>query len=103
VIKFDTSCGLLRVGFSIILVWSLVLTGVAGAQTHTKPNILVIFGDDIGQTNISAYSRGLMGFTTPNIDRIGHEGGIFVNYYGSSRAPQAVPRSSSDSPRSEQG
>jgi arylsulfatase len=47
-----------------------------------KPNILVIFGDDIGQTNISAYSRGLMGFTTPNIDRIGAEGGVFVNYYG---------------------
>ena len=46
------------------------------------PNILVIFGDDIGQTNISAYSRGLMGFTTPNIDRIGNEGGVFVNYYG---------------------
>ncbi|VTR91249.1 arylsulfatase : Arylsulfatase OS=Flavobacterium hydatis GN=IW20_13330 PE=4 SV=1: Sulfatase [Gemmata massiliana] len=47
-----------------------------------KPNILVIFGDDIGQTNVSAYSRGLMGFTTPNIDRIGSEGGVFVNYYG---------------------
>jgi arylsulfatase len=39
-------------------------------------------GDDIGQTNISAYSRGLMGFTTPNIDRIANEGGVFVNYYG---------------------
>src|SRR5262249_40345410 len=47
-----------------------------------KPNILVIMGDDIGQTNISAYSRGLMGFTTPNIDRIANEGGVFVNYYG---------------------
>ena len=47
-----------------------------------KPNILVIFGDDIGQSNISAYSRGLMGFTTPNIDRIGNEGGVFVTYYG---------------------
>src|SRR5262245_31684951 len=47
-----------------------------------KPNILVIFGDDIGQSNVSAYSRGLMGFTTPNIDRIGAEGGVLVNYYG---------------------
>jgi arylsulfatase A-like enzyme len=47
-----------------------------------KPNILVIFGDDIGQSNISAYSRGLMGFMTPNIDRIGNEGGVFVQYYG---------------------
>lgn len=52
------------------------------AQDGKKPNILVIFGDDIGQSNISAYSRGLMGFTTPNIDRIGNEGGVFVNYYG---------------------
>ena len=51
----------------------------AGAK---RPNILVIFGDDIGQSNISAYSRGLMGFTTPNIDRIGQEGGVFVTYYG---------------------
>ncbi len=51
-------------------------------QNQGKPNILVIFGDDIGQTNVSAYSRGLMGFTTPNIDRIGNEGGVFVQYYG---------------------
>ncbi len=51
------------------------------AQTQ-KPNILVIFGDDIGQSNISVYSRGLMGFTTPNIDRIGNEGGVFIQYYG---------------------
>jgi hypothetical protein len=70
VIKSGTSCGLLGVWFSVVLTCSLAITGVAGAQTHTKPNILVIFGDDIGQTNISAYSRGLMGFTTPNIDRI---------------------------------
>ena len=46
-----------------------------------KPNILVIFGDDIGQTNISAYSRGLMGYWTPNIDRIANEGMIFTDYY----------------------
>src|SRR4029079_2666566 len=52
------------------------------AAQAKKPNILVIFGDDIGQSNVSAYSRGLMGFTTPNIDRIGNEGGVFVTYYG---------------------
>src|SRR5579871_5886773 len=46
-----------------------------------KPNILVIFGDDIGQTNISAYSLGLMKYKTPNIDRIAHEGMIFTDYY----------------------
>ncbi len=46
-----------------------------------KPNILVIFGDDIGLTNISAYSMGLMGYRTPNIDRIAGEGMIFTDYY----------------------
>src|SRR5688572_22893069 len=47
-----------------------------------KPNILVIWGDDIGITNISAYSDGLMGFETPNIDRIAKEGVRFLHYYG---------------------
>ncbi|WP_342730149.1 arylsulfatase [Bradyrhizobium sp. B117] len=46
-----------------------------------KPNILVIFGDDIGQTNISAYSFGVMGYRTPNIDRIAKEGMMFTDYY----------------------
>ena len=53
----------------------------AAVQSGTKPNILVIFGDDIGQTNVSAYSMGLMGFRTPNIDRIAREGMIFTDYY----------------------
>src|SRR6201999_4132263 len=47
----------------------------------TKPNILVIFGDDIGQSNISAYSMGVMGYRTPNIDRVAKEGMIFTDYY----------------------
>jgi arylsulfatase A-like enzyme len=46
-----------------------------------KPNILVIFGDDIGQSNVSAYSMGLTGYRTPNIDRIAKEGTIFTDYY----------------------
>ena len=46
-----------------------------------KPNILVIMGDDIGQTNVSAYTFGLMGYRTPNIDRIGREGMMFTDYY----------------------
>ena len=57
----------------------------ATAQPGTerkKPNILVIFGDDIGITNISAYSDGLMGYATPNIDRIAKEGLRFLHYYG---------------------
>jgi len=53
----------------------------AAAQAGKKPNILVIFGDDIGQTNVSAYSMGLMGYRTPNIDRIAREGMIFTDYY----------------------
>ncbi|TPE46947.1 arylsulfatase [Amaricoccus solimangrovi] len=57
-------------------------SGLALAQDAAqKPNILVIFGDDIGQTNLSIYSNGLMGYRTPNIDRIGTEGGAFTDYY----------------------
>jgi arylsulfatase len=51
------------------------------APSGRKPNILVIFGDDIGQTNVSAYSFGLMGYRTPNIDRIAKEGMMFTDYY----------------------
>jgi arylsulfatase len=47
-----------------------------------KPNILVIFGDDIGITNLSCYSHGLMGYQTPNIDRIAKEGMMFTDSYG---------------------
>jgi hypothetical protein len=52
------------------------------AATTDKPNILVIFGDDIGYWNISAYNRGMMGYRTPNIDRIASEGAILTDYYG---------------------
>src|SRR5215475_4136997 len=51
------------------------------APSGRKPNILVIFGDDIGQSNISAYTFGLMGYRTPNIDRIAEEGLMFTDYY----------------------
>ena len=47
-----------------------------------KPNILVIFGDDIGWFNPSIYNRGMMGYRTPNIDRIGNEGAVFTDWYG---------------------
>jgi arylsulfatase A-like enzyme len=52
------------------------------APSGKRPNILVIFGDDIGITNLSTYSQGLMGYETPNIDRIGSEGLKFLHYYG---------------------
>ncbi len=53
----------------------------ASPETPGKPNILVIFGDDVGQTNISAYSFGVTGYRTPNIDRIAKEGLMFTDYY----------------------
>jgi arylsulfatase A-like enzyme len=46
-----------------------------------KPNIVIIWGDDIGQSNVSAYTKGLMGYRTPNIDRVANEGVIFTDYY----------------------
>src|ERR1700678_4359286 len=52
------------------------------APSGRKPNILIIWGDDIGVANISAYSNGLMGYETPNIDRIGREGIKCLHYYG---------------------
>ena len=59
----------------------MLLAGSAAGQTD-KPNILVIWGDDIGQSNISAYTHGVMGYQTPNIDRISKEGITFTDYYG---------------------
>jgi len=47
-----------------------------------KPNILIIWGDDIGYWNISRYSYGMMGYQTPNIDRLAAEGAIFTDWYG---------------------
>ena len=55
---------------------------VIPAVAADKPNILVIWGDDIGIWNISRYSMGQMGYQTPNIDRIANEGMIFTDYYG---------------------
>ena len=57
--------------------------GLAAAQPAAKPpNILIIWGDDIGYWNISAYNLGMMGYRTPNIDRIAREGGLFTDWYG---------------------
>ncbi|WP_421696467.1 arylsulfatase [Aestuariivirga sp.] len=55
--------------------------GTAGAETK-KPNILVMWGDDIGGFNISAYNRGMMGYRTPNIDKIAEQGALFTDWYG---------------------
>jgi arylsulfatase len=53
----------------------------AAAQQQQRPNIVIIWGDDVGQSNISAYSHGVMGYKTPNIDRLAKEGVMFTDYY----------------------
>jgi len=52
-----------------------------GQSEKSKPNILVIMGDDVGYWNLSVYHQGIMGYSTPNIDRIAREGGQFMTYY----------------------
>ena len=69
--------------------------------TGRKPNILVIMGDDIGQTNISAYTLGVMGYRTPNIDRIAKEGMIFTDYYAEQSCTAGAHHSSPVRPRCE--
>jgi hypothetical protein len=69
----------------IVIPFIILLTVVGFAlssSAQSKPNILVVWGDDVGQSNISAYTRGLVGYKTPNIDRIANEGIIFTDYYG---------------------
>ena len=71
-------------------IWLALLASLASAMAaatpacaqQQKPNILVIMADDIGYWNISAYNRGMMGYRTPNIDRIANEGAVFTDYYG---------------------
>jgi arylsulfatase A-like enzyme len=71
----------------------LALSAVSGAKAQEmnpaaapagagKPNILIIWGDDIGYWNVSAYNQGMMGYKTPNIDRIANEGALFTDWYG---------------------
>ena len=69
----------LRTG--IALVAASMFVGIASAQ-EKKPNILVIWGDDIGYWNVSAYNQGMMGYKTPNIDRIAAGGMLFTDAYG---------------------
>jgi hypothetical protein len=69
------------IALAVVLLAGMVLSDPALAAKD-KPNVLVIWGDDIGISNISAYSDGLMGYETPNIDRIAKEGVRFLHYYG---------------------
>ncbi|UCD61834.1 MAG: arylsulfatase [Flavobacteriaceae bacterium] len=69
-----------KIIFSGVLL--LLFSAFVFAQQTKKPNILVIWGDDIGQFNVSAYNMGMMGYKTPNIDRIAKEGALFTDWYG---------------------
>src|SRR5262245_38540063 len=67
---------------AVALVCALTAVGLPEAQAQQqKPNILVIMGDDIGWFNISAYNHGMMGYKTPNIDRIAKDGAMFTDWY----------------------
>ena len=67
---------------AVAVVLTVVAFGYPEAQAQPqKPNIVIIWGDDIGQSNISAYSHGVMGYKTPNIDRVAKEGMMFTDYY----------------------
>ena len=68
-----------RIASIVLLLMSVTAVRVNAQQK--KPNILVIFGDDIGYWNISAYNQGMMGFKTPNIDHIAQQGALFTDYY----------------------
>ena len=64
---------------AMLLCCALIVTPATAQQK--QPNIVIIWGDDIGQSNVSAYSHGLMGYQTPNIDRVAKEGMMFTDYY----------------------
>lgn len=77
--QIKLKCGFINAIKVFILLFFISISAFAQGK---KPNILILWGDDIGTTNISAYSDGLMGYTTPNIDRLANEGLRFLHYYG---------------------
>jgi arylsulfatase A-like enzyme len=64
-----------------LIALSACVAAFSAQAADAKPNIVFIWGDDIGQSNISAYTKGMMGYRTPNIDRVANEGVIFTDYY----------------------
>lgn len=71
----------LRTLLVVVILVTVSWTPVDAQQKSSKPNILIIWGDDIGWYNPSIYHRGIMGYKTPNIDKIGQEGIMFTDYY----------------------
>ena len=78
----------LKFTLAAVLIISLALVAGNALAAADKPNIVVIWGDDIGITDVSAYSFGMMGFKTPNIDRIAKDGMMFTDYYAERPAVQ---------------
>ncbi len=66
---------------SVLTIFLIAWSAVPSFAQEAKPNIVIIWGDDVGQSNVSAYTKGLMGYKTPNIDRVAKEGMIFTDYY----------------------
>ncbi len=64
---------------TLLLAFTVVIT--SGVNAQERPNILVIWGDDIGWANLSSYNHSVMGYGTPNIDRIANEGVLFTDHY----------------------
>jgi arylsulfatase len=74
-----------RIACVLLAVASVVLASLGPVAAHAQqgqPNILIIWGDDVGYWNVSAYNHGMMGYETPNIDRIAREGVMFTDWYG---------------------
>jgi len=77
----ETMSAIRKSTIALLTLLAAVIMASAPTSAQQKPNIVIIWGDDIGQSDISAYSHGLMGFKTPNIDRIANEGVMFTDYY----------------------
>jgi arylsulfatase len=75
------SQNLTRMSGLLLCAIALSIVSSTAALGANKPNIVVIWGDDIGRSNVSAYTHGLMGYKTPNIDHLAKEGAIFTDYY----------------------
>jgi arylsulfatase len=80
--------------FTIALIFAVTLSATLVQAADKKPNILVIWGDDIGTWNISHNNRGMMSYKTPNIDRIAREGVAFTDYYAQQSCTAGGRRSS---------
>jgi arylsulfatase len=70
-----------RIVLLLLAASGLFLSSVTAHAQERQPNIVIIWGDDIGQSNVSAYTHGVMGYRTPNIDRVAREGMLFTDYY----------------------